>query len=170
MNDNPSSITCHAPAHCRRRMTIGLVLAGLFLVLNVALPVCVGDFYPFTSAPMFRDAPQQYCNYKIVNERGEPMDPKATLCQRIYDGNPVGYGVGLEPPPVIEEFGCVRTEGELTAHLKKLLQRPEHAGCQALTITQEVIGSHADGSVDVVRVDEVTVSRDAVSVAGSSQQ
>lgn len=155
---SPSATTAAPPT--RLRTYGGLAVAGLFLAANILLPVCYGDFYPFTSAPMFRDAPQLYCNYKVVDDEQQMIDPHMALCQRIYDGNPVGYGVGLKPPPVIENFGCVRTKEELAEHLKLLLQRAEHQSRNSLTIFQEVIGPHDDLSVGVIRIDEVTVVRD----------
>ena len=52
---------------------------------------------------------------------GEPLPSERFLCQRIYDGNPVGYGVGVKPPRVLEEFYRMlrggANAGERIAHL-----------------------------------------------------
>jgi hypothetical protein len=89
-----------------RRDVIGIVAVGLLLAANAVVPLVWGDIYPFSSAPMFRDAPTRYANYRVYDPQGNELpsrhyalDKDKTadpfLVGRVYDGNPVGYGVGI---------------------------------------------------------------------------
>ena len=135
------------------RDKIALATAGVFLLLNMVVPVVWGDIYPFTSGPMFRDAPTRYCNYYVFGPDGKPLDPETFLVHRIYDGNPVGYGVGIKPPAVLEEFGVVRDEAYCRAHLLKHLSSEANRQYRFVEIVQEVIGPVDDQRVGVVRTD-----------------
>src|SRR3954453_5154684 len=84
------------------------VAVGFFLTAHIVVPLVWGDLYPFTAAPMFRDSPTRYCNYQVFAPDGGDLPQEDWLVQRVYDGNPVGYGVGIQPPAVLEqEFGVV---------------------------------------------------------------
>src|SRR3954466_9510455 len=125
-----------------------LVILGLFFAAHVIVPLVWGDLYPFTSAPMFRDSPTQYCNYHVFAESGTELPQEDWLLQRIYDGNPVGYGVGIEPPAVLEkEFGVVHDEPTVRQHFeqqwdKSPLQRRRNLAW--VTVEQETFGPDGD--------------------------
>jgi hypothetical protein len=119
----------------------GPLAAGLLLVANVIVPLLWGDVYPFTSAPMFRDNPQACCNYRVLGPDGQELAAEDWLCHRIYDGNPLGYGVGRKPPPVLEQtFGEVHDEDTVRAHIRELLNQPERAELPYVVVEQDVIG------------------------------
>ena len=100
------------------RLLLPVVVVGLFLAAHVVVPLVWGDVYPFTSAPMFRDRPEQYCNYHVFAPDGSELPQEDWLVQRVYDGNPVGYGVGVLPPAVIEqEFGVVHDRQKIQEHI-----------------------------------------------------
>ena len=130
-----------------------MLAAGGLLVANVVVPLAMGDVYPFTSAPMFRDAPQLYCNYRLQGPDGQPLPSERFLCHRIYDGNPVGYGVGLKPPRVLEEFGVAHDEATVRRHIGEQLAAAENRGFAYVDVEQEVIGPVDGGRIGVVRVD-----------------
>src|SRR5947208_4684051 len=110
----------------RSRLAITAVAA--LLAANVVVPLIWGDVYPFTSAPMFRDAPRQFCNYRVYSIKGKLLDPADWLVQRVYDGNPVGYGVGVRPPLVLEqEFGVVPDEAAVREYFQRQLAEPRHS-------------------------------------------
>jgi hypothetical protein len=118
-----------------------MLLAGLLLLANVVVPLVWGDVYPFTSAPMFRDCPSCCCNYQVLAADGSELPAEDWLVQRVYDGNPVGYGVGIRPPAVIEqEFGVVCGEAAVRQHFQEQLARPEHSQHAYVDIVQHVIG------------------------------
>jgi hypothetical protein len=139
----------------------GPIAVGLLLLANVVVPLMWGDVYPFTSAPMFRDNPRRCCNYRVLAPDGRELTAEAWLCQRIYDGNPLGYGVGLKPPPVIEQcFGDIHDEGAVRAHIEQILAQPENSQLAYVDVVQEVIGPTGDGeSVGVVRAVQYRVKR-----------
>jgi hypothetical protein len=115
--------------------------AALLLAANLLVPVLWGDVYPFTSSPMFRDAPTQYCSYKVLSLDGRELPSSDWLLQRIYDGNPVGYGVGLRPPPVLEQqFGIIHDEATVRDHVQRQFAKSQNSHHQFVDIIQETIG------------------------------
>ena len=136
-----------------RRGLICMLAAAALLAANVVVPIAMGDVYPFTSAPMFRDAPRLYCNYRIHGPDGQPLPSERFLCQRIYDGNPVGYGVGVKPPRVLEEFGVAHDEATVRRHIGEQLASAENRGYAYVEVEQEVIGPVDERRIGVVRVD-----------------
>ncbi len=53
---------------------VGVVVCCLlFAAANVLVPITLGDVYPFTIAPMFRDAPQVYANYRVFAPDGSKL-------------------------------------------------------------------------------------------------
>jgi hypothetical protein len=153
----------NVPSSTSLRSTLCLCAAGVLLAANVAVPLAMGDVYPFTSAPMFRDTPQVYCNYHIYGPDGEPLPSERFLCHRIYDGNPVGYGVGVKPPRVLEQFGAAHDEATVRRHIVDQLQTAENRGYAFVDVEQEVIGPLDERRVGVLRVDRwrIDVARPA---------
>lgn len=128
---------------------VAMAATVLLLVANIVVPLAWGDVYPFTSAPMFRDAPVRCCQYRVL-VNGVERPPGEWYLQRIYDGNPVGYGVGICPPGVLEqEYGVIHDETAVRQHMQKQLTSPRYHGIELIEVIQEVLG--ADGqSVGVV--------------------
>ena len=131
-----------------------LAIVGLFLSAHVVVPLVWGDIYPFTSAPMFRDKPQQYCNYRIFAPDGTELRQEDWLVQRVYDGNPVGYGVGITPPAVIEQkFGVVHEEREVREHFRR--QFLSHSASMDklypdVEVSQEIFTGRKSGTVQML--------------------
>jgi hypothetical protein len=145
-----------------RQLGWGPIAAGALLVANVVVPLVWGDVYPFTSAPMFRDSPRACYNYRVYGPDGAELDSAAWLCQRVYDGNPVGYGVGIQPPAVIEhDFGRVHGEEQVRDHFQRLLSRPEHADLPYIHVEEEQIGPLPQDPerVGIVRTKRWTIMR-----------
>ena len=138
-----------------------LFAAGMVLAANVAVPLVWGDVYPFTSAPMFRDCPRACGNYRVILPGGSEAPASQWLAQRVYDGNPVGYGVGLAPPDVLEQqFGVVHDEAVIRRHFERLLSRPQCSHLSAVEVVQEVIGPCKDGRVGIVETRRWQIIRD----------
>ncbi len=137
-----------------------LIAAGVLLAANVAIPLVFGDVYPFTSAPMFRDCPERCCNYRVFAPDGRELPADAWLVQRVYDGNPVGYGVGMRPPGVIEHrFGAVADQAAVREHIQRQLAQPQHAPHPYVEVVQEIIGPLGDGQrVGVVQTNRWRVA------------
>jgi hypothetical protein len=137
------------------RSRLAMTAAVLLLAANVVVPLVWGDVYPFTSAPMFRDAPQCCCNYRVYGADGRELPAADWLVQRIYDGNPVGYGVGICQPSVIEqEFGAIHDEPTVLKHIEEQFAAPQNQSHKSIEVVQEVIGA-----IDSQRVGVVKTSR-----------
>lgn len=142
------------------RTRIGIATAALLLGANMLVPLFWGDVYPFTSAPMFRDSPRQFCNYHVYSADGQELNPPNWLVQRIYDGNPVGYGVGVRPPTVLEQkFGVIHDEATVRRHFEEQLVQPHNRAYDAVEVVQEVIGPIDTQHVGVVRTATWKISR-----------
>jgi hypothetical protein len=143
-----------------RRSRLAIFAAGLLLAANILVPLVLGDVYPFTSAPMFRDCPVQCCDYCVVAPDGRELPAEKWLVQRIYDGNPVGYGVGIRPPAVIEQqFGLVHDEATLRRHIEQRLANPEHKSHESVEITRRRIGPVDGQRIGVMRSDRWQIVR-----------
>ena len=146
------------PAILRSRMAMSAV--ALLLLANIVIPLAFGDVYPFTSAPMFRDAPVQCCNYRLLDATGTELPAEAGLVHRVYDGNPIGYGVGLRPPAVIEQqFGVVHDQADVHRHLERRFADPGNRAPLAAEVIQEVIGPIDSQHVGVVRRERWKIAR-----------
>jgi hypothetical protein len=142
------------------RSRIGLWAGAALLLGNVVVPLIWGDVYPFTSAPMFRDAPRQFANYRVYSAERKEFEPADWLVQRVYDGNPVGYGVGVRPPPVLElQFGVVHDEATVREHFQRQLAEPRHSQHEYVDVVQEVIGPVDSQHVGAVRTNRWRVER-----------
>jgi hypothetical protein len=136
------------------RSRLALAAAALLLAANVVVPLVWGDVYPFTSAPMFRDSPNQCCSYQVLAADGRELLADQWLVQRIYDGNPIGYGVGVRPPAVIEqEFGVVHDEAAVRRHVERQLAEPRDPSHESIEVVQQVIGPVDREHVGVVRTE-----------------
>jgi hypothetical protein len=123
------------------RPILPLSAVGLFLAAHVLVPLVWGDVYPFTSAPMFRDKPERYCNYHVFAPDGTELPQEDWLVQRVYDGNPVGYGVGVTPPAVIEqEFGVVHEERQIREHILRRYENLSSLSPSYVDVEQWVFG------------------------------
>ena len=96
-------------------------LAGVatFILVNLIAPFLVGEYFPFTTSPMYSDSPQIYCTYKIFDEDNLEINVDYLGLRQIYNGNPPGLGVGLKPPETANHFGKQATEKEV----KEMVQR-----------------------------------------------
>jgi hypothetical protein len=127
-----------------------LACCAAFAIANVIVPLTLGDVYPFTVAPMFRDAPQHYANHRVFSPAGEKIADNSRraldsansadpfLLRRYYDGNPVGCGVGICPPKTLDEFGVVPDEQTVRAHIAK--HWPSELKYKYVEVEQEIIG------------------------------
>jgi hypothetical protein len=157
MPELPSNIDSPYPSP---RLRLAMAAVGLLLAANVVVPLVWGDVYPFTSAPMFRDAPTCCCNYRVYALDGRELPAENWLVQRLYDGNPLGYGVGICPPEILEsEFGRECDEAAVLAHIQRQFSRPENREFAAVEVVQEVIGPVDSQHVGAVRTGRWRVER-----------
>jgi hypothetical protein len=142
------------------RSRLALVATCLLLAANVVVPLVWGDVYPFTSAPMFRDMPEECCNYVVYAPDGSQLSADDWLVQRVYDGNPVGYGVGIRPPAVLEQtFGVVHDQATVCRHIERRLNEPRCAEYPYVDVEQRIIGPINEQRVGVVRACRWRIAR-----------
>jgi hypothetical protein len=116
------------------------------------MPFVTTELYPFSRAPMFADAPQQYCEYAVVTPDGRRLTETKDLLplglQRNYWGNPLGVGVGFKPAPTVDDFGKIATQQQvIDAVAPRLRQFPEWS---YIEVEQSVIGATDGDHVGVV--------------------
>jgi hypothetical protein len=142
-----------------RYRLLPLALVSLFLAAHVVVPLVWGDVYPFTSAPMFRDRPEKYCNYRVFAPDGAELPREDWLLQRVYDGNPVGYGVGISPPAVIEqEFGVIPKEREVREHILRRYKYLSSSSPSYVDVEQWVFGP-TSGTIGRLKVSSWRIHR-----------
>jgi hypothetical protein len=134
-----------SPARKRVELTAVIV----FVVVCLVMPLIVSDLCPFTRAPMFADAPTQYCDYTICDPEGHALKPLNFGLQRNYWGNPPGEGVGHRPPEGVDVFGQVADRATVEAMVQRRLARS--TDLSYVEVTQQVIGAIDDRQVGVVR-------------------
>jgi hypothetical protein len=153
------------------RSRLAIAAAAALLVANVIVPLLWGDVYPFTSAPMFRDSPRHFCNYRVYSPSGEELPAINWNLQRIYDGNPVGYGVGVQPPPVLEqEFGVVSDEAAVRKHVEQQFGRPDNSRYEFVDVVQEIIGAMNDQQVGVITTNRWRIGRPVSAISETHQR
>jgi hypothetical protein len=142
------------------RTKLALIAVAALLAANVVVPLVWGDVYPFTSAPMFRDAPLCCCNYRVYAPDGRELPAEDWLVQRIYDGNPIGYGVGICPPPVLEQdFGHICGEAAVRQHIEKQFTNPKNRDLRYVEVVQDHIGPVDSQHVGIMETNRWRVER-----------
>ncbi len=86
-------------------MVIQKLFVVLFVLANLILPFVVEEIFPITTAPMFRDSPTSYCDFRVIDPEGQELPLADFGLQRNYDGNPIGYGSGRLPADSLDRFG-----------------------------------------------------------------
>lgn len=153
------------------RSRIAILAAGVLVAANGGVPVLWGDVYPFTSAPMFRDAPTECCQYTVRSLDQQGLEQASWLLQRVYDGNPVGYGVGIQAPRVLEQrYGEVHDQASIQQHVSRQFSHPANAAHPAVEIEQTVLGAQADGSVGPLRTERYVIERHVIEPGKVEQQ
>jgi hypothetical protein len=154
----------------RRPSIAVLACCALFVAANLLAPLLLGDVYPFTIAPMFRDAPRQYCNLRMYapdgtlladnsTRRSDPVgSPDPFRLRRYYDGNPVGVGVGICPPETLDRFGEAPDEQAVRRHVAACLR--EQGNLAYVEVEQEFVGAIDRRRVGVQRTLRFRVDRE----------
>lgn len=146
--------------HESLRSRLALVSVLILLAANVIVPLIGGDVYPFTSAPMFREGGERCCNYRVYSPDGIELRAEDWLMHRVYDGNPVGYGVGVLPPPVPElKFGAVPEAAAVWPHVQRQFPRDGNRQYRYVEVEQDVLGPVDEQRVGVMKTNRWRVER-----------
>jgi len=120
-----------------RGVEIAAVVA--FVVLNLAAPFLLGEIYPVTVSPMFCDQPTQYCTYEVFDENGNAVDLELLGLHMVYDGNPVGLGMGIKATPTMHKFGEVPTFEEVERHVREMASKVSAELTDSVKVVQTVV-------------------------------
>lgn len=121
----------------RRTTEIAAVVA--FVGFSLISPWLLGEVYPVTVSPMFCDQPTQYCTYQVFDESGKELDPELFGLHLVYDGNPVGMGMGIKAKPTMHEFGMVPKFEDVARHVRKSKALEKLSGCSSVKVVQTVV-------------------------------
>lgn len=95
-----------------------MAAVAAFVLVSVLVPAFVGELYPFTISPMFRDQPEHYCTYKLFDQFGNELNREDYGLHLVYDGNPPGLGMGIAAPETLHAFGEVADQATIIEHLR----------------------------------------------------
>ncbi len=124
---------------------------ALFVMLSIMVPLWHAELYPFSRAPMFSDASQRCCDYKVFSPDGRSLDPRQFAVQRNYWGNPLGVGVGFLPADTVDRFGEVPEKDSVKARVSDCLIR--HPELEFVEVIREVIGPFESGGIGPIQTD-----------------
>jgi hypothetical protein len=124
-----------------------VLLAGVFCAAFLVAPLFVIDLFPFSQAPMFADAPEQFCTYTVYDPQGKPLAPLEFGVQRNYWGNPVGIGTGFRPPASVDSFGEIASEEAVREVVVRHLR--DKADLPYVDVVQEAIAAIDDDRIGV---------------------
>ena len=109
-------------------------MAGAFAVAHLVAPVVIGERYPFTISPMFYDQPAECCTYQVTDADGTALDQERFNLHLVYDGNPPGLGMGIEPTATLHPYSQPCQRQEVTDHVRSIMRRDGITG--PITITR----------------------------------
>lgn len=135
----------------------------LFVLANLILPFVIEEIFPITTAPMFRDNPKVYCDFTVLAPDGEPLEVIDFDMQRVYDGNPAGYGSGRTANPSLDRFGIIEDREQVIPSRDEIRQwtqqRLARMDYPFVTVQVKVMGP-VGNTVDVQDSFEVIVLQD----------
>jgi hypothetical protein len=137
-----------------------LIAICVFVVVNLFAPFLVGEMYPFTVSPMFRDQPSQYCTYELLDENGNQLELEPFGLHLVYDGNPPGLGMGIEAAPRLHGFGEVPEFDLVIEHVRSKASSMQ-LGCKNLRLCQTIVC--CNGTCPEKTVQESVISVDGLS-------
>lgn len=133
------------------------LIPTFFLLVLLLVPTRVVDFYPISSAPMFNEEPQLYCDYKVVDSSGQELPLDWFHLHRNDNGNPPGFGHGIVPKWSVDRLGKKVTSEEIlkavqTGLLEKDLKSP-------VLVEWSVIGDLDGTHIGIVETHTLRVER-----------
>ena len=124
----PSADLAKEPTAPRRSRSLELCLAAAFTVVHLVAPIVIGERYPFTISPMFYDQPAECCTYVVTDTDGRVLDAQRFNLHLVYDGNPPGLGMGIEPTETLHPYCLPCQQQQVTDHVRAIMQREGIAG------------------------------------------
>ena len=153
----PSADMAQGPTAPRRSRSLELWLAAAFTVVHLVAPVVIGERYPFTISPMFYDQPAECCTYVVTGADGSVLDAERFNLHLVYDGNPPGLGMGIEPTETLHPYCLPCEQQKVTDHVRSIMRQEGIAG--PITITRRHLFAQDHKIAD--ETDQWQVSADA---------
>lgn len=129
---------------------------ALFVVANVAIPLCCAELYPFTNAALFSDAPRVLCDYEITAPSGEHLPNMSFGISRQYWGlrgfssvNPNPHPRAIQLPTTIDRVGQVPSKEEVTEVIQQNLRVLR--SLEYVEVQQRVLGAIDENRVGVTQ-------------------
>ncbi len=122
-----------------------------FLLLAALIPIFTPDLFPFSSMPMFSDAPQSLSLFEVYDSTGARLDESRFGLQSNYLANPAPrLSAGL--PETLEMHGRLVSDEELRDYLRPhLLQAKQY---RTLRIEQKIVGPFEESRGQAIGVRE----------------
>lgn len=133
-----------------------MIAVILFVAINLFAPLIVGELYPFTVSPMFRDQPSEYCTYQLFDDAGNELELEKFGLHLIYDGNPPGLGMGIEAEPTLHKFGEVPELDVVVNHVRDLASKTGDS--KRMRLLQTVV--RCNGTRPEAEIREANISLD----------
>ena len=157
----PSADLAKEPTAPRRSRSLELCLAAAFTVVHLVAPIVIGERYPFTISPMFYDQPAECCTYVLTDADGAIIDAERFNLHLVYDGNPPGLGMGIEPTETLHPYCLPCQQQQVTDHVRGIMQRDSIAG--PITITRRHLFPQNNQIVDKTDRWQVSIDETAES-------
>lgn len=133
-----------------------LLFPAVFLAILLLVPIGIVDFYPISSAPMFNEEPQVYCDYQVVDRTGQELPLEWFHLQRNDNGNPPGFGHGKIPSWSADRLGKIASQEQILEAVRAGMKERQIAG--PLIVEWLTIGDLNGNQVGVVQAHKMTVA------------
>lgn len=133
-----------------------LLFPLVFLAVLLLVPIGIVDFYPISSAPMFNEEPQVYCDYLVCDAAGKELPLEWFHLQRNDNGNPPGFGHGIVPRWSVDRLGKIPSQEEILDAVRAGMKERQIAG--PLVVEWLAIGDLDGNRVGVVQAHKMTVA------------
>jgi hypothetical protein len=123
-----------------------------FVVLNTLLPLLFTDLFPFSTMPMFSDAPHELWQLRVFDPGGRLLPESTFSVAGLYVANPRPR-IGVRLPFTVNRPDGSASQAEITEAVQRgLAQHPE---LPYVEVVQLRIGAVLKGSREAVEASEV---------------
>lgn len=125
-----------------KRSTLELTFCCFFMTLFALLPPLVIDLYPFSTYPMFSQAPTSLYRYTVADPLGQPLNPWQFSLHPLYIANP-NPKIGIRFSTTLNPVATPADRDAVTIEAKRVLDE-ELPYMEYVTITPNEL--HSDNA------------------------
>jgi hypothetical protein len=129
-----------------------LTFVVCFVVLQAVLPLLFTDLFPFSTMPMFSDAPRELWQLEVFDPDGRRLAASSFSVHSLYVANPRPR-IGVHLPSTVNRPDGSASQAEITAMVLRRLR--EHPELSHVEVVQRRIGAVRNGAQETVAVTEV---------------